>query len=61
MLKELIISEANQMAETIRRDREYLHRHAETGFDLPETCERLALRPVRYLSGECEAEEIVLD
>ncbi|MBR5224071.1 MAG: DUF4179 domain-containing protein [Clostridia bacterium] len=29
-------------------------------YDLPEDYERLALRPVRYLSGECEAEEIVL-
>ena len=29
-------------------------------YDLPENYERLALRPVRYLSGECEEEEIVL-
>lgn len=29
-------------------------------YDLPQRCERLVLRPVRYLSGECEAEEIVL-
>ena len=29
-------------------------------YDLPKNYERLALRPVRYLSGECEAEEIVL-
>ena len=29
-------------------------------YDLPEGCESLVLRPVRYLSGECEAEDIVL-
>ena len=29
-------------------------------YDLPASCENLVLRPVRYLSGECSEEEIVL-
>ncbi len=44
----------------------YTYGEAEGGYgipvryDLPAACERLVLRPVRYLSGECEEEEIVL-
>lgn len=48
-------------------NQDYTYGEAEGGygipvrFDLPKTYEHLALRPVRYLSGECEAEEIALD
>ena len=47
-------------------NKDYTYGEANNGYgipvryDLPQRCERLVLRPVRYLSGECEAEEIVL-
>lgn len=47
-------------------NKDYTYGEANNGYgipvryDLPESCESLVLRPVRYLSGECEAEEIAL-
>lgn len=47
-------------------NKDYTYGEADGGYgipvryDLPESCENLALRPVRYLSGECIEEEIVL-
>lgn len=47
-------------------NKDYTYGEAEGGYgvpvryDLPESCENLVLRPVRYWSGECEAEDIVL-
>ncbi len=47
-------------------NKDYTYGEADGGYgipvryDLPENYERLALRPVRYLSGECSEEEIVL-
>ena len=47
-------------------NQDYTYGEAEGGYgipvryDLPETYESLALRPVRYLSGECDEETIVL-
>ena len=37
MQHQIILSEAKKAAEAIRRDRQFLHRHAETGFELPQT------------------------
>ena len=48
-------------------NKDYTYGTAEGGYgipvryDLPAACECLSLRPVRYLSGECEEEEIVLE
>lgn len=45
---------------------DYTYGDAENGYgipvryDLPENCESLVLRPVRYLSGECPDEDIAL-
>lgn len=47
-------------------NKDYTYGEAEGGYgvpvryDLPESVEHLVLRPVRYWSGECEDEEIVL-
>lgn len=47
-------------------NKDYTYGEAEGGYgipvryDLPEGCASLVLRPVRYLSGECADEEIVL-
>lgn len=47
-------------------NKDYTYGEAEGGYgipvryDLPESCASLTLRPVRYLSGECADEEIVL-
>lgn len=47
-------------------NKDYAYGEANNGYgipvryDLPEGCERLVLRPVRYLSGECADEDIAL-
>jgi len=47
-------------------NKDYTYGEANNGYgipvryDLPEGCESLVLRPVRYLSGECADEDIVL-
>lgn len=47
-------------------NKDYTYGEADGGYgiplryDLPESCEMIALRPVRYLSGECAEETIVL-
>lgn len=51
---------------TVLTNKDYTYGEAEGGYgvpvryDLPESCEHLVLRPVRYWSGECADEEIVL-
>ena len=51
---------------TVYYNQDYTYGKAESGygipvrFDLPESRERLELRPVRYLSGECDEETIAL-
>lgn len=53
-----MLKEAQAMQETLKRDREYLHSHAETGFELKETfdyvwnvLEQIGLHPVKC--GRC--------
>ncbi|MBR5289016.1 MAG: DUF4179 domain-containing protein [Clostridia bacterium] len=47
-------------------NKDYTYGEADGGYgipvryDLPTNCESLALRPVRYLSGECSEEDIVI-
>lgn len=51
---------------TVLYNKDYAYGEANNGYgipvryDLPEGCERLVLRPVRYLSGECADEDIAL-
>ena len=51
---------------TVLANKDYTYGEAEGGYgvpvryDLPESVERLVLRPVRYWSGECADEDIVL-
>jgi len=51
---------------TVLYNKDYAYGEANNGYgipvryDLPAGCERLVLRPVRYLSGECADEDIVL-
>ena len=51
---------------TVLTNKDYTYGEAEGGYgipvryDLPESVEHLVLRPVRYWSGECTDEEIVL-
>lgn len=55
MTKEQILQEANALQPKIRAHRLWLHRHAETGFDLPQTRAyvRKALEDMGYTVSNC--------
>ena len=55
MQHQIILSEAKNAAEAIRRDRQFLHRHAETGFELPQTLAyvKQRLEEMGYAPAHC--------